>query len=688
MEKIKHSIKNGYLRNVMGKTMKNSILFWLTLGLGLLFFASAQASIPLSIRTTNLDGTDGTAVISFMTVDAVRVTAHYGIGNTGNVRADTLSTGNVHYISLTGLTAGSTYQFVIESNGSFYNNSGSPWTFVMPGNIAKNPTDLAVIPLISVRNLASAIVTPAVVYLTAYSGSATSNTRSFLYVGSGSTFAATDFMNSNGLARFGNFSAGSTTYRYEAMAGFNGVTNNVRTFANSVPVDAINPATVIPSLIGPSVFNRNPAAGSTNVAVNAPVSFSLVDNDYLVSTPSVRVTVNGTLYQPGSPGYAASMSGITLNITINPIVPFTTNQRVTVNVFAQDSTGNIGTNTYTFDTDPGDTTAPILTAVSPLSGATGVPTNNSVTFNIFDAASGVSLNTVRVTVNGVLVVNGGVAVGPYTSTLVTSSSRVTVNVVPTGNWPYSTTITVNVFALDVSGNQVAPLFYVFTTGAAPVPDTTPPTTNAHSPARNATGVSNNTSLQFNVIDTGSGVSQNSIVLTVSGNVVVPNSVTPIVSGYTVAYTLTGFSAGQTVNISINASDISGNAMAVDTYYVVMYSPPPVVPTTNWIAPYPISVPTIFDPGVGQTTTLMWPMTETTEVQMKIYDLNGQSIYQRRFLSGSNGATAGINNTYVWDGRDDLGRLQATGIYYFYIISAQAGQQKVLGRGNIIIRRTR
>jgi flagellar hook assembly protein FlgD len=85
---------------------------------------------------------------------------------------------------------------------------------------------------------------------------------------------------------------------------------------------------------------------------------------------------------------------------------------------------------------------------------------------------------------------------------------------------------------------------------------------------------------------------------------------------------------------------------------------------------------------------MWPMTESAEVMMRIYDLNGQSIYQRRFLAGSNGATAGINNTYVWDGRDDLGRMQATGIYYFYIISTQAGQQKVLGRGNIIIRRTR
>jgi hypothetical protein len=59
MEQIKHSIKNGYLRKTMVKVMKKSVSFWVTLGLGLLFFASAQASIPLSLRTSNLDGTDG-----------------------------------------------------------------------------------------------------------------------------------------------------------------------------------------------------------------------------------------------------------------------------------------------------------------------------------------------------------------------------------------------------------------------------------------------------------------------------------------------------------------------------------------------------------------------------------------------------------------------------------------------------
>jgi hypothetical protein len=36
----------------------------------------------------------------------------------------------------------------------------------------------------------------------------------------------------------------------------------------------------------------------------------------------------------------------------------------------------------------------------------------------------------------------------------------------------------------------------------------------------------------------------------------------------------------------------------------------------------------------------------------------------------------------------MNRLQATGIYYFYLISIEAGQQKVISRGNIIIRRTR
>jgi hypothetical protein len=192
----------------------------------------------------------------------------------------------------------------------------------------------------------------------------------------------------------------------------------------------------------------------------------------------------------------------------------------------------------------------------------------------------------------------------------------------------------------------------------------------------------NASIIVHITDAGTGVSLSSIVMTVSGNIV-----TPVITGTTantiVTYTPgSPFTGGTTVSVTIAASDIAGNAMTTDSYQFG------IVSASAFIAPYAISVPTIFDPGVGQTTELMWPLAENKEVTLKIYDLNGQSILQRRFLAGTMGATAGINNIFVWDGRDDMNRLQATGIYYFYLISIEAGQQKVISRGNIIIRRTR
>ncbi|MCP4650105.1 MAG: fibronectin type III domain-containing protein [PVC group bacterium] len=89
-----------------------------------------------------------------------------------------------------------------------------------------------------------------------------------------------------------------------------------------------------------------------------------------------------------------------------------------------------------------------------------------------------------------------------------------------------------------------------------VPDTTPPYTTGHSPAKNATGVARDTDIVVHVLDDGAGVDINTIIMKVNGT-----TVTPTITGTSADYTLTyappaDFDNEEVVNISVEASDLA------------------------------------------------------------------------------------------------------------------------------------
>ena len=98
------------------------------------------------------------------------------------------------------------------------------------------------------------------------------------------------------------------------------------------------------------------------------------------------------------------------------------------------------------------------------------------------------------------------------------------------------------------------------------PDTTPPYTSGHNPAKDATNVPIDTNIVVHVKDDGEGVDQTTIVMTVEGE-----TVTPVITGSTADYTLTydpaDFGYEQVVDVTIDASDLAAtpNVMPTDAY---------------------------------------------------------------------------------------------------------------------------
>ncbi len=110
-------------------------------------------------------------------------------------------------------------------------------------------------------------------------------------------------------------------------------------------------------------------------------------------------------------------------------------------------------------------------------------------------------------------------------------------------------------ATDESAN-VSGLSNVASDTTNAVPDTTPPYTTGHVPAKDANGISTDSNIIVHVQDDGAGVDVSSIVMTVNGV-----NVTPVITGTAADYLLTydptaDFITGQQVFVTIQARDLA------------------------------------------------------------------------------------------------------------------------------------
>jgi Ice-binding-like/Bacterial Ig-like domain len=323
----------------------------------------------------------------------------------------------------------------------------------------------------------------------------------------------------------------------------------------------------------PTVISTNPLNGAINVPINQKITatFSQVMNPATVIAPgtfTVAVAGVGGAAVPGTVTYVAATNTATFAPTA--ILLPSTQYTATINTAAQSAAGNALATSYVWSFTTGKTanaTPPTVIATNPASGATGVPTNQTITATfsaVMDSASITAPGTFSVAVAGV----GGAAV-PGTVSYAGSTATFT----PTANLAATTqfTATISTAAKDLTGNALVagavPNPWSFTTGAGP--DATPPTITLTSPASADTNVLLNTAVNATFSKAMNPVTitaPGTYTLAVAGvgGAAVPGNVTydsvSHIATFTPAANLTG-TTQYTATITTAAKDLAGNALA-------------------------------------------------------------------------------------------------------------------------------
>jgi hypothetical protein len=242
----------------------------------------------------------------------------------------------------------------------------------------------------------------------------------------------------------------------------------------------------------PTIIFTNPLNGAVNVPTNQKIAatFSEAMNSATVITPgtfTVAVAGVGGAAVPGTVTYVTATNTATFAPTVN-LLP-STQYAATMNTSAQSAAGNALASNYVWSFTTGktaDTTPPTVIATNPASGATGVPTNQTITATFskaMDPATITAPGTFTVAVAGV----GGAAVsGTVSYAGSTATFTPAVNLAPSTQF----TATITNTAKDLGGNALiagaVPNPWSFTTGAGP--DVTAPTITLTSPANADTNV--------------------------------------------------------------------------------------------------------------------------------------------------------------------------------------------------------
>ena len=208
-----------------------------------------------------------------------------------------------------------------------------------------------------------------------------------------------------------------------------------------------------------------------------------------------------------------------------------------------------------------DTEPPMLTNESPADASTEQALGSNITFDLQDTGAGVDLGTITATIQQ-SPADG--AATDITASLVIGGTPALVNVSynPPADFLYNQTVTVTVTASDLAGNAMTDSFSFGT-----ITDVDPPVLNAMTPADGQTEVPLNTNISFRLDDLISGVDTSTIVVTVNGTDVTADVVP---SGPTSSIRMdydppTDFLYNQTVTVTVDASDIAGNAMATGSF---------------------------------------------------------------------------------------------------------------------------
>ena len=323
----------------------------------------------------------------------------------------------------------------------------------------------------------------------------------------------------------------------------------------------------------PTVTSTNPLNGAINVPINQKITatFSEAMNATTVTaagTFAVSAAGAGGAAVPGTVTYVAGTNTTTFTPTAN-LAP-STQYTATISTSAQNAAGDPLLSNFVWNFTAGktaNTTPPTVTVTLPVSGATGVPTNQKIT-----ATFSKVMDPATITAAGTFTVAAAGAAVPGTVSYAGSIATFT----PSANLAASTQVTATITnaAKDLAGNALVaggvPNPWSFMTGAGP--STTAPTITLVNPTNTEINVLLNTAVNATfseamdpVTITAPGTFTLAVAgaggAAVSGNVTY-DSVSHIAT-FTPAANLTA-TTQYTATITNAAKDLSGNALAAGT----------------------------------------------------------------------------------------------------------------------------
>ncbi|PJZ31857.1 hypothetical protein CH378_01210 [Leptospira kmetyi] len=306
-----------------------------------------------------------------------------------------------------------------------------------------------------------------------------------------------------------------------------------------------------PDTTAPTISFVSPSNGLTGFAINGSLSISFSEAVNCATVTSTSVTLSDGSAIPGTVG----CSGTSATFTPTSSLAYGTSYTATIATTVTDLAGNPLAVPFSWSFSTGaapDTTAPLVSLVTPANSLLGVGVNSSVS-----AVFSETMNCATIT-NASFTLTGGAAV-PGTVTCAGTSATFT----PSAALAYSTNYTANITtaAKDLAGNSVAALYsWSFTTGAAP--DTTAPTVSFVSPTVGATNVPVNSilSIAFSESLNCATITTTSVTLA-SGSAIVG---TVGCSGTTATFTpFANLSYGTTYTATLTTAiqDTAGNSLA-------------------------------------------------------------------------------------------------------------------------------
>ena len=343
-----------------------------------------------------------------------------------------------------------------------------------------------------------------------------------------------------------------------------------------------------PDTTRPTITATNPIDNATLVPRDkiVTINFSEAILASSVTTSTVQVTP--------AISYDVFVNPVnTSQIVINHTVLFSYSTVYTITLTAngvKDLAGNGILSQFIFDftIEPQpvvpDTTAPTVTSIDPVNGATGVVRDKTVTITFSEPISEASITTTNI------VLAPTVAYTVFRDPMNTSRVKLDPSVVPSGSVLHTITMPAG-GVKDLSENGLAnQLQFGFTTEGAPPPaDTTPPIITARSPSGGSTNVAVNTDIVVDFSEPLQTIPANSFELFAPG----PTEVT--------AVTITqennnsrlrmnpnadlAFNTSYTVFSRTTLKDVANNALASqDSFsFTTSASPPPTDTTPPTIA---------------------------------------------------------------------------------------------------------